>query len=108
MNNSKDGVYFVEYMELNQYFNGIIISYIDDNYIHSSVKVLNATTAPKRFEFNLTSTLDGFIGMDYYDTRMYPRGCKNSSTLANLRIYKDGKYFGWYYMMDYQHYAFVH
>jgi len=70
--------------------------------------MINTNNISKRFEFVLNSTLDGFIGMDYYDSRMFPSGCKNSSSWSRVRIYLNGTYFDYVYMMDYQRYAFVH
>ena len=78
VNNTKDGVFFVEYMEFNTNYNSIDISYFQEDYIHSSVRMNNSNSTAKRFEFILNTTLDGFIGMDFYDPRMYAYGCKQN------------------------------
>ena len=30
----------------------------------------------QRFDFEITTLTDGYVGIDFYNARMYPSGCK--------------------------------
>ena len=96
-------------MEFNTNYNSIDISYFQEDYIHSSVRMNNSNSTAKRFEFILNTTLDGFIGMDFYDPRMYAYGCKQNQTTADFRVFQDGELVsgGWWGYSDNNHYAFL-
>ena len=71
----------------------------------------NTNSTTKRFEFIIANnTLDGFIGVDLYDPRMYAYGCKAIKTNATLRVYRDGNPVpnAWWIFSDQNQYGNVH
>jgi hypothetical protein len=72
----------------------------------------NTNNITKRFEFIIpNNTLDGFIGVDLYDPRMYAFDCrKKNYTNATLRVYRDGNPVpnAWWKFSDKNQYGFVH
>lgn len=51
--------------------------------------------------------MNGFFGVDFYNPRMYPDGCRTSSSSADVTIIKDGKRVYSFKAYDYQNYGYV-
>ena len=71
----------------------------------------NTNSTTKRFEFIIpNNTLDGFIGIDLYDPRMYAYGCKANKTKVDFRVYRNGALVqnAWWIFTDSNQYGNVH
>jgi hypothetical protein len=95
-NNTADGLFFISMDDYNANFNYMSVSYFQDAYKHSTSTVYDDVQGQNtKFEFTLTSSVNGFFGVDFYTPRMYPKGCKLLSTgsrfsnTANMIIIRD-------------------
>lgn len=90
------------FIDLNDFyanFGYFSITYISDyDQVHSTSTVENDSGQWTRFDFTLDESDDGYIGVDFYSPRMYPKGCKmrtddptkSFTTTASLRIFMNG------------------
>jgi hypothetical protein len=77
-----DGLFFIDHNDFYAYFSAYSISYQDDSYYSSTSTVYGDSGKWTRFDFvmNHVGTVNGFLGIDFYTPRMYPRGCKLDSS----------------------------
>jgi hypothetical protein len=55
--------------------------------------VLSDTNQTARdFIFNVTQPGEAWVGVAFYNRRMYPSGCKVGYTAGQAKLYKDGVY----------------
>ena len=78
-NNPQDGFFFITSEDFFTYFNSFSISFYKDSYVSSTSTVLGDNNEGQKFEFTITTPTDGYIGVDFYNSKMYPKGCKNDS-----------------------------
>jgi hypothetical protein len=96
-NNTGDGLFYISQDDYHATFNYMSVSYFMDDYVHSTSSVYNDTTGQNTiFEFTIAEDVEGFLGVDFYTPRMYPKGCKLTSTgsrqssTASLTIIREG------------------
>jgi hypothetical protein len=80
------------------------IAHYHDGFVSSSSTVYGDNGVYKSFTFTLPSDQEGFVGVDLYDPRMYPKGCYTGSsayiklmkgtTVVEDRSVSAGEYFG--------------
>jgi hypothetical protein len=75
--NTADGLFFISHTDFFTYFAGFSVSYQNDKYISSTSTVEGDKGDWTEFHFTLNDDVaDGFMGIDFYTPRMYPKGCK--------------------------------
>ncbi len=108
VNNTNDGVFWIEDKDYVQAFNGFMISYYHDGWAHSYVEVLNDTAAPQRtFTFTLTTAQEIYVGMEFYDSRMYALNCKPSTT-GIMYLLSGSSELGGTYTYDWNDFNYFH
>lgn len=97
VNNTSDGDFWVDANDYVNYFDEFQIGYFIDSYVHNVLDIQGDTGTTNTYYFNLTKTANTFVGVQYYNPRMYPLGC-HSETYGYMYIYtKSGTllYQGW-------------
>jgi hypothetical protein len=56
-------------------FTSFCVTHYHDSFQNSISTVYGDNGIYKRFTFTLPSDQEGFVGVDLYDPRMYPKGC---------------------------------
>lgn len=80
----------------------------DDKFVSTTGTVWNDTAnLGNYFNFTLKKATDGFLGIDYYNTRMYPKGCRPELTISDVTVIKDGVVVSSFRPYEYQHYGFI-
>lgn len=75
--NADDGVFFIEDTDFVNCFDSFTIAYLHDDWNNNIFEVLSDTAGAKRtFTFTLATAQEVYIGMEFYDSRMYAAGCK--------------------------------
>lgn len=113
--NADDGQFFISDTEFHTSFSYVQIGFYDSSYVHSTSTVYAEKGFGHRFDFTLTETLDGFFGIDFYNSRMYPKGCKLNAkggyvyAAGSFRVYKDGVFVDGTdtFVTEYDNYGFV-
>lgn len=59
----------------------INVNYYTDTYKTTYLEVTNDDLSQKTYSFNITTKGEYYIGVEFYNPRMYPAGCK--STYSN-------------------------
>lgn len=96
-------------------FNAFSISYHNDKYFNSASRKLDDTGIWTQFTFNITgkSSIDAYLGVDFYTPRMYPDGCKlkpnNEShmTYAVMNVYRNGVFLNDTWIWDVENYGYL-
>ena len=71
-----DGVFFVEDKDFVKAFKEFTISFYSNGKHSSHYEVLNDDGNTKVFNFEVPSDQKGYVGMSFYNKRMYPENCK--------------------------------
>jgi hypothetical protein len=74
-NNIKDGLFYVSIYDFDAYFTLVEVAYYYDNFVHNYLEVVNDDGTSKAFSINRTVSGKAYIGVEYYNPRMYPSGC---------------------------------
>jgi hypothetical protein len=82
-----DGIFFVEDFDFMNAYYGIMISYYQPSYFNNYYEILNDNKTLISLSFTLTSSASAFVGAEFYDTRMYPYGCKNAYSYGSISLY---------------------
>lgn len=56
------------------------VAHVEKNYINNYQEVVNDDGTPKIFSFNITKPGKIYLGLEYYNPRMYPEGCHQYTT----------------------------
>ena len=107
--NLTDGIFFIPVADFKLYYTDLVISTYYESWVNSVYTQWSDDGLVKRYDFNLTSsiTAPGFIGIDLYNIRMYPNGCRPSYPNIDMQIFMNGKSFQvWKMLNDYQFYGF--
>lgn len=83
------------------------IGFYNDSYVSSVATQYNDPGYGQKFEFTLTSAVDGFFGVDFYNPRMYPVGCRSTNSYAYMQVYLDGTYVTATWVEDSDNYSFI-
>ena len=67
----------------------------------------DAANQAYQFTFTLDNTYNGFFGVDFYNSRMYPNGCRTGSTSAFMAIFKDSTLLYAFKVSDSDNYGFI-
>eukprot|EP00347_Sterkiella_histriomuscorum_P020566 403337314 len=103
----EDGVYFVDLQTYHESFDQIIIGFWDDSYSSSTSTIYGDAGFGSKFEFTLSELTDGFLGLDFYSPRMYPPGCRDTSSSALMKVYMDGILVNSQTIRDSDYYGFI-
>jgi len=71
-----DGVFFVEDKDFVKAFDTFTINHYSEKKKASHFDVKNDDGNAKVFTFEVPSDQEGFVGMSFYNERMYPNDCK--------------------------------
>eukprot|EP00347_Sterkiella_histriomuscorum_P020656 403336970 len=104
---TQDGIYFVDLQTFQESFSDVQIAFYNDAYVSSTATIYTDVGLGSKFEFTLGSAVDGFFGIDFYNTRMYPVGCKTTFTQLYMQVYLDGKVFSTAWADETQNYGFI-
>ena len=64
------------------------MNHVHDDWSHSYYEVVGDTTSELRtVTFTIKNSQELFVSADFYDYRMYPKGCKSSYTTGSLAVY---------------------
>lgn len=74
-----DGDFWVDSNDYVKYFSQFMVGMFNDNYTHNVLDVQNDNGTTNTYYFNLTKNATTFVGVQYYNPRMYPYGCKNAT-----------------------------
>lgn len=75
-----DGVFFITVQDFYETFDVFSIAFYSENYQVSASTIYGDNNLGYRFEFTLPQDAEGYMGIDYYSSRMYPPGCKTQKT----------------------------
>jgi hypothetical protein len=69
----------------------LLVGYIDNSFVNNYLSVSGTTTSTKyTYTFTMATAGEAWIGVEFYNPRMYPYGCKTSSTTGLMKILKSG------------------
>jgi len=86
--NTNDGGFFIPEADFVRAFYYFQVAYVTDSWKHSFYEVENDTAGALRtFTFTTTQSNGLYITADFYDSRMYPQGCKSSFTSGALSLW---------------------
>jgi hypothetical protein len=74
-NNTSDGLFYVSINDFSQYFDHVEVAKIEKGFVNNYLEVVNDNGNGKAFTFNVTKAGKIYIGLEYYNARMYPVGC---------------------------------
>lgn len=69
-------------------FHTLEINHVHDDYARATYDVIGDSGAARTFTFTTTRTQEVFVSADFYNPRMYPPGCKYSTTRGLLSLSK--------------------
>jgi hypothetical protein len=72
VDNTNDGVFFMEDCDFVVGYEGFWIGYFIDSYVNNYLEVLSDTGATQSFTFTTTAAGTQYVGIEFYDPRMYP------------------------------------
>jgi hypothetical protein len=72
VNNSNDGVFFMEDKDFVIGYSGFWIGYYIDSYINNYLEVLSDAGTTQTYTFTTTAAGTQYVGIQFYDPRMYP------------------------------------
>ena len=84
--NEDDGVFFVEDKDFVKAFEAFTISYYSKDKHSSHYEVLNDNGKTREFTFELPIEQEAFIGISFYNRRMYPEMCRKSMTTSQFTL----------------------
>jgi hypothetical protein len=76
-NDKVDGLFYMSISEFAQEFSYFEIGKMEKGFVNNYLEVLNDDGSGKAFSFNVTKAGKIYIGLEYYNSRMYPIGCHN-------------------------------
>eukprot|EP00347_Sterkiella_histriomuscorum_P009273 403341839 len=85
-----DGLFFITAEEFYDSFDAYSIAFYSDSYQISANTVYGDNGKGYKFDFSLPSDAEGYMGIDYYSSRMYPPGCKTKNTMGQMIISYNG------------------
>lgn len=74
--NTNDGYFFIEISDFVNAFNYFQVNYIHDDWSQNYYERKSDDGKWKSYTFTLSRSQDIFIGMDFYNPRMYASGCR--------------------------------
>jgi len=100
-NNTNDGTFFMEDSDFVKSFESFMITYYTDGWNQSYAEVVNDTNpgTQRSWTFTLARAQDVFVGMNFYDSRMYAANCK-ASTNGILSVLSSSSYLVNSYVYD--------
>lgn len=105
--NTNDGYFYIEVGDFMSAFNYFQVNYINNDWYQSYYERKNDDGQWKTYTFTLKRSQDVFIGMDFYNPRMYAQGCRGGqkskgyfnlyrgSTLLDKYVFDDSLGYGW-------------
>lgn len=107
-NNTKDGVFFMEDIDFVKAYDGFWIGYYVDTYINNYLEVLSDTGSTQTFTFTLSKAGPAFVGVEFYNPRMYPLTSCHYYTYATVYLYSSsGSYLNGMYAYDWNSFDFI-
>ena len=110
VNNTNDGIFWVEDVAFVKYFDSFIVSYAHSSWNNTYTEVVNDTLAGpvRRFNFTVSRAQEVYVGAEFYDSRMYPDDCKLNATEGILYLYKGSTYISGTYVADFDNFNYLH
>ena len=100
VNDLNDGSFFMEAADFVKSFSTFVISYYRPGWANTIVDVTNDVAAPQRtWSFTLDRAQEVFVGMEFYNARMYAKGCK-ATTTGIMYLQSATSYLGGFYTYD--------
>ena len=85
--NANDGYVWMRASDYITYFNSLYVGYYRDNYWNNYMLMENLSNTTHTFSVTFTQDQEqAFIGVQFYNSRMYPRGCKARATTAIMWV----------------------
>lgn len=104
---ANDGIFFITVEDFVKYYDAFVVSNYRDGWTFSTSSVIGDNGIWKRFDFTLASAQEGFIGVDFYTNRMYPKGCRATQTTGSLRVFAKGQLIDSVTVYDINDYGFI-
>jgi hypothetical protein len=78
--NTADGDFWIEYLDFVQAFSSFSVAFYKDAYVNSYKEILSDVAGTSTaYKFTVTTAGEYYVGVEFYDTRMYPTACKSGS-----------------------------
>jgi hypothetical protein len=73
-----DGIFYIEDVDFVNAFTETSFHYYSDNWVVSTAEALTDDGRKRRFDFSVTSATELYVGITFYNPRMYANGCKSN------------------------------
>jgi hypothetical protein len=108
VNNVNDGAFFVEDVDFVKAFQSFTISYFRETWNNNILDITGDTAgAQRKFTFTTAKAQEVFVGMEFYNARMYAHGCKQSTT-GIMYLFKGTTQLGGTYTYDWNNFNSFH
>jgi hypothetical protein len=85
VDNANDGVFYISCNDVVNYYDEIQVGFFIDSYVNNYLEALTVPASTTyTYTFTIASTAVTWAGIDFYNTRMSPYGCRSEGSTYAL------------------------